>query len=85
MRASYGCGGATPSSFGYEIERESRRRGYAIETVQALMRWARDEHDTRVFIASIASENEPSLAIVRKLGLGQVGEHWTRRTAASSY
>ncbi len=30
----------------------------------------------RVFVASITPDNEPSLAIVRKLGFVHVGEHW---------
>ena len=30
----------------------------------------------RVFVASVAPDNEPSLAIVRKLAFEHVGEHW---------
>jgi RimJ/RimL family protein N-acetyltransferase len=61
---------------GYRVEVAYRRRGYATETVEALMRWARDERGVRAFIASVAPDNEPSLAIVRKLGFRHVGEHW---------
>jgi RimJ/RimL family protein N-acetyltransferase len=61
---------------GYSVEPERRRRGYATETVQALMRWASEEQGIHAFVASIAPDNEPSLAIVRKLGFRHVGEHW---------
>ena len=60
---------------GYEIEPEFRRRGYATETVHGLIRWAHEEHGVRAFVASIAPTNEPSLALVRKLGFTHVGEH----------
>lgn len=61
---------------GYAVEPEHRRRGYATETVVALMGWATEAHGIRAFIASIAPDNEPSLAIVRRLGFRHVGEHW---------
>ncbi len=61
---------------GYEVQPDFRRRGYATETVEALMRWAREENDIRAFVASIAPKNVPSVAIVRKLGFAHVGEHW---------
>jgi RimJ/RimL family protein N-acetyltransferase len=60
---------------GYTVFDEYRGRGYATEAVVALLDWARDrgvEH----FIASVAPENEPSLAVVRKLGFVQTGEQW---------
>jgi RimJ/RimL family protein N-acetyltransferase len=38
--------------------------------------WAREERDIRVFVASIVPDNEPSLALVRRLGFVHVGEHW---------
>jgi RimJ/RimL family protein N-acetyltransferase len=61
---------------GYTIFREHRGRGYASETVRGLIRWAGEERGTRTFVASVGPENEPSLAIVRKLGFVHVGEHW---------
>ena len=66
-------GGAV--ELGYSIFREHRGRGYATETVRGLIRWA-SERGVRMFVASIGPENEPSLAIVRKLGFLHVGEHW---------
>jgi [ribosomal protein S5]-alanine N-acetyltransferase len=61
---------------GYTIFEPYRGRGYATEAAQALMDWARREHGIRRFIASVAPGNEPSLAIVRKLGFVQTGTQW---------
>jgi ribosomal-protein-alanine N-acetyltransferase len=61
---------------GYTIFEPYRGRGYATEAARALMGWARDEHGIRRFIASVAPGNEPSLAIVRKLGFVQTGTQW---------
>jgi ribosomal-protein-alanine N-acetyltransferase len=61
---------------GYTVFPDYRRRGYAEEAIHALMRWAREEHGVTVFIASISPENEPSLALVRKLGFVEIGRHW---------
>jgi [ribosomal protein S5]-alanine N-acetyltransferase len=60
---------------GYTVFPEQRGRGYATETVEGLIRWA-DEHGIRAFVASVGPDNEPSLAIVRKLDFTHVGEHW---------
>ncbi len=61
---------------GYTVFPPYRRRGYAEEAIQALLRWARDQHGIRSFIASVSPENEPSLALVRKLGFEEIGRHW---------
>jgi RimJ/RimL family protein N-acetyltransferase len=61
---------------GYTILPSQRGRGLATEAAKALMRWAREEHGIRRFILSIAPDNEPSLAIARKLGFEQTGEVW---------
>jgi ribosomal-protein-alanine N-acetyltransferase len=61
---------------GYTIFPPYRRRGYATEAAQALIAWARDEHGIRKFLFSIAPDNEPSLAIARRLGFTEVGAHW---------
>jgi [ribosomal protein S5]-alanine N-acetyltransferase len=62
---------------GYSIEPEHRRQGYATEAVQALLDWARAEGITH-FVASVAPDNEPSLAIIRTLGFVRTGEHVDR-------
>lgn len=61
---------------GYTVFEEYRGRGYATEAVRALMKWAAEEHRIRRFVASVSPENAPSLAIVRKLGFVEVGQHW---------
>ena len=61
---------------GYTIYPQYRRRGYATEAAKALISWARDEHGVRRFLFSIAPDNEPSLAIARRLGFTEVGRHW---------
>jgi ribosomal-protein-alanine N-acetyltransferase len=59
---------------GYGILTEHRRRGYAIEAVEGLIGWARTQGIDH-FVASVAPDNEPSLAIIRKLGFVRTGEH----------
>ena len=60
---------------GYTIFPEHRRKGYATEAVVGLLDWARAEGIHR-FVASVGPGNEPSLAIVRRLGFVEVGRHW---------
>jgi RimJ/RimL family protein N-acetyltransferase len=59
---------------GYTVLEPFRRRGYAREAAEALMDWARVAHGIRRFVASVAPDNEPSLALVRTLGFVHVGE-----------
>jgi len=61
---------------GYTVFPPYRGNGYAAEAAGALMSWALAEHGVRHFVASVAPGNEPSLAIVRKLGFVQTGEQW---------
>jgi RimJ/RimL family protein N-acetyltransferase len=61
---------------GYTIFEPHRGRGYATEAAQALMDWAEREKGIQRFIASVAPTNDPSLAIVTKLGFHQTGEQW---------
>jgi RimJ/RimL family protein N-acetyltransferase len=61
---------------GYTIYPDFRRRGYATEAARALIGWARDERGIHRFLFSISPENEPSLAIARRLGFTEVGRHW---------
>ena len=60
---------------GYSVFHRYRGGGYATEAVRALVAWAREQRVGAV-IASVAPDNEPSLAIVRKLGFVQTGEQW---------
>jgi ribosomal-protein-alanine N-acetyltransferase len=61
---------------GYTVFEPFRGHGYATEAASALMDWAEREHGIKRFIASVAPGNEPSLAIVRKLGFVRTGEQW---------
>ncbi len=60
---------------GYTVLPPYRGRGYATEAADALMSWAATQ-GIRHFVASVSPENEPSLAIVRRLGFVQTGEQW---------
>jgi RimJ/RimL family protein N-acetyltransferase len=64
---------------GYGVAPEHRRRGYARESVRALMEWAAARPDVRTFRASIGPWNEPSLGLIRGLGFVQVGTQWDER------
>jgi [ribosomal protein S5]-alanine N-acetyltransferase len=59
---------------GYSVDPLYRRQGYAKETIRALFDWALREHGISRFIASIAPDNVPSLAIARRFGFRQVGQ-----------
>jgi len=61
---------------GYSVFEPYRRRGYATEVVRALIGWASREHGIRRFIASISPDNEASLALAKRLGFKQTGQHW---------
>ncbi len=61
---------------GYTIFEPYRGRGYATETVRALLDWAHTEYGVSDFIASVAPGNAPSLALVRRLGFVETGRQW---------
>jgi ribosomal-protein-alanine N-acetyltransferase len=61
---------------GYTIFEPYRGRGYGSEAARALIEWARTEHGIRHFVATVAPGNEPSLAVVRKLGFVATGTQW---------
>jgi [ribosomal protein S5]-alanine N-acetyltransferase len=61
---------------GYTIFSTYRGAGYATEAAEALLDWAHRERGIERFVASIAPDNAPSVAIVRKLGFIHTGEQW---------
>ena len=61
------------NELGYTVLPAHRRQGYATEAIRALMAWAAREQGVRRFLLSISPENEPSLALARKLGFREVG------------
>jgi RimJ/RimL family protein N-acetyltransferase len=64
---------------GYTVFGPYRRRGFALESVKALMEWARTAHGIGHFIASVSPTNAPSLALVAKLGFVKTGTQWDER------
>jgi len=72
-----GTTGLSPGKveLGYTVFPSFRGKGYATEAAAALMGWAEGQ-GVRRFVVSVAPGNEPSLAIVRKLGFVQTGEQW---------
>ena len=58
---------------GYTIEAPYRGNGYATAAATELLRRA-EERGIRHFIACTQPDNEPSLAIIRRLGFAQTGE-----------
>jgi ribosomal-protein-alanine N-acetyltransferase len=64
--------------FGYEIDAEHRRRGYATAALRVLIAYAQ-AHGAQVIRASIAPDNAGSLAIARRFGFAHVGEQWDER------
>ena len=61
--------------FGFTIDPEFRRRGYAREASAALMRWAHERHGVMNFVLSIRPDNLPSQALAAQLGFAKIGSH----------
>jgi RimJ/RimL family protein N-acetyltransferase len=61
--------------FGYAIYPEWRGRGLATQAAVMLMDLAEERAGIRHFVLAVAPDNDPSLAIVRKLGFVKTGEH----------
>ena len=60
--------------FGYQIFPAWRGNGYATRAATMLMDMAEELAGIRHFVLSVSPENDPSLAIVRKLGFVRTGE-----------
>ena len=58
---------------GYGIEPEHQRKGYATEAVGAMIKWAFEHDDVKVFQAQTDPDNEISKKVLRKNGLIEVG------------
>jgi ribosomal-protein-alanine N-acetyltransferase len=61
------------AELGYAVFEPYRRRGYASEAAESMMRWAATRHDVEVFVLSISPENEASLGVARRLGFDRTG------------
>jgi RimJ/RimL family protein N-acetyltransferase len=60
--------------FGYTVFPRDRRRGYAAEASEGLVRWASELHGVRRFVLSIGPGNLASAGLAAKLGFRKVGE-----------
>ncbi|MDQ2959923.1 MAG: GNAT family N-acetyltransferase [Candidatus Dormibacteraeota bacterium] len=60
------------AEIGYSVFAAFRGQGYATETARALADWARAQGERTLF-ASVSPVNQPSLAVVHKLGFRQAG------------
>jgi len=70
-----GPGYADAVEIGYTVFPAFRGRGYAQAAARALVALAAGRGVARV-VASVAPDNEPSLAVVRKLGFVHTSEQW---------
>lgn len=62
------------AELGYTVLEPHRRRGYALEAIRGMMRWAAGAHGIHTFRLSISPDNEPSLRLAAKLGFTHIGE-----------
>ena len=60
--------------YGYKIFPDHRGRGYAKQAATMLMDLAEERAGIHHFVLSVSPDNDPSLAIVRKLGFVRTGE-----------
>lgn len=60
---------------GYTVFPAYRRQGIAQEALQALISWACQQAPVDRAILSISPDNRPSLALAKKLGFAQIGQH----------
>jgi len=61
--------------FGYTVFTAHRRRRYASEAADGVMRWAGEEHGIRRFILTIAPDNVASQKLASRFGFRKIGEH----------
>jgi ribosomal-protein-alanine N-acetyltransferase len=61
--------------FGYEVFDAYRRQGYATEAARGAMGWAKGREGVKRFLATVAPDNVPSMAMMKRLGFHRVGEH----------
>jgi RimJ/RimL family protein N-acetyltransferase len=60
----------------YSVDPAYRRRGYATAMLRAALDWAESDPVVRTVRASVAPDNEASLATLRKFDFVHVGEQW---------
>lgn len=60
--------------FGYTIFFAYRRRGFALEAITSLMKWAVKRQPIDNFIASVSPANIASTSLIKKLGFDKIAE-----------
>nr|WP_199156293.1 GNAT family N-acetyltransferase [Pedobacter sp. ASV2] len=60
--------------FGYRIFKDYRKKGYATESVIAIVDWAKATFGVVNFIASVSPDNKDSLKLISGLGFKKIGE-----------
>jgi len=60
--------------FGYRVEPQYRRQGFASEAIEAMFDWAHVTHGITRFLASISPDNEPSLRLAQRFAFERVGQ-----------
>ncbi len=61
--------------FGFGVLEPWKRQGIAVEASEALMRWAREEHQVSRFVLCINPDNAASLGVAARLGFRHIGSH----------
>jgi RimJ/RimL family protein N-acetyltransferase len=69
----FGQIGPFPNSMGIVIGKKFARKGYALETGQALLAWLKKEGKEAVF-ANCLESNLPIINLMRRLGFEQLGQ-----------
>ena len=68
-----GGGVAGALEVGYTDFPRWRGTGLATEAVRGLVQWVRETHGVEHFFSSVAPGNEPSIAVLDRLGFAHVG------------
>ncbi len=63
----------------YSVDPAHRRRGYATAMLRTALEWAAGDPVVRTVRASVAPDNEASMATLRKFDFVHVGEQWDEK------
>ena len=63
----------------YSVDPAHRRRGYATAMLRTALDWAASDPAVRTVRASVAPDNEASMATLRKFNFVHVGEQWDEK------
>lgn len=60
----------------YSVDPAHRRRGFGTAMLRTALAWAADDPSVSTVRASVAPDNEASLAMLRRFGFDHAGEQW---------